>query len=353
MSHELRANVEEYLRIRRALGFKLEDHRRLLSAFIDHLERIGASTPTVEAALQWATAPQGVQPFRWKQRLSVVRGFARYLHGLDPAVPVPPSDLLVYRRRRPAPYVMSDTDITRLLSAASQRPKPLTAATYHTLVGLMAVTGMRVGEAVGLDIDDVDLDSGVIVIRETKYHKARRIPVQPTTVSALRRYSQLRQQLCPRPKCNASSSPAGPAGSPPAGLGRCSPGWSTKRVCSPEPGRVPGCMTCGTVSRSRPCSTGIATAPTSPRGCRRCRPTSVTSAPHRRIGTCRPHRNCWRWPRSGSSSTRGNGHDRAGPRRRGVLHPAAGGSARRQPAHRRRLPRHAAAAVGLRPPSHR
>jgi integrase len=197
MSRELRANVEEYLRIRRALGFPLDDHGRLLSAFIDHLERIGASTPTVDAALQWATAPQGVQPFRWKQRLSVVRGFARYLHGLDPAVPVPPSDLLVYRRRRPTPSVMSDSDITRLLSAASQRPRPLTAATYHTLFGLMAVTGMRVGEAVGLDVDDVDLDSGVIVIRETKHHKARRIPVHPTTVEALRRYSQLRQTSVP------------------------------------------------------------------------------------------------------------------------------------------------------------
>ena len=136
MSRELRAQVEEYLRIRRALGFKLDDHARSLSAFIDHLDRIGASTPTVEAALQWATAPQGVQPFRWKQRLSVVRGFARYLHGLDPAVPVPPSDLLVYRRRRPTPYVLSDTDITALLSAAAQRPRPLTAATYHTLVGV-------------------------------------------------------------------------------------------------------------------------------------------------------------------------------------------------------------------------
>ena len=153
MSRELRAKVEEYLRIRRALGFKLEDHARSLSAFIDLLERIGASTPTVEAALQWATAPQGVQPFRWKQRLSVVRGFARYLHGLDPAVPVPPSDLLVRRRRRPTPYEISGTDITRLISPASQRPRPLTVATYHTLVGLMAVTrdGMRVGEAIGLD----------------------------------------------------------------------------------------------------------------------------------------------------------------------------------------------------------
>jgi integrase/recombinase XerD len=115
---------------------------------------IGASTPTVEAALQWAPAPQGVQPFRWKQQLSVVRGFVRYLHGLDPAVPVPPSDLLIYRRRRPTPYVMSDADITGLVSAATQRPRPLTAATYHMLVGLMAVTGMRVGEAVGLDVDD-------------------------------------------------------------------------------------------------------------------------------------------------------------------------------------------------------
>ena len=211
MSRELRANVEEYLRIRRALGFQLDDHGRLLAAFIDHLERIGASTPTVDAALQWATAPQGVQPFRWKQRLSVVRGFARYLHGLDPAVPVPPSDLLVYRRRRPTPSVMSDSDITRLLSAASQRPRPLTAATYHTLFGLMAVTGMRVGEAVGLDVDDVDLDSGVIVIRETKHHKARRIPVHPTTVAALCRYSQLRQHPCPRPTvpCFFVSSRAG------------------------------------------------------------------------------------------------------------------------------------------------
>ena len=110
-------------------------------------------------------------------------------------MPVPPSDLLVYRRRRPTPYVMSDTDITRLLSAASQRPRPLTAATYHTLVGLMAVTGMRVGEAVGLDVDDVDLDSGVILIRETKHHKARRIrctdncrgvaPVFPTAATSM------------------------------------------------------------------------------------------------------------------------------------------------------------------------
>jgi hypothetical protein len=119
MSAELRARVEDYLRIRRALGFKLEDHGRMLPAFVSYLEHTGASTFTVEAALGWATQPLGVQPYRWKQRLSVVRGFARYLHALDPAVPVPPSDLLVYRRRRPTPHLFSDTDITRLLSAAA------------------------------------------------------------------------------------------------------------------------------------------------------------------------------------------------------------------------------------------
>ena len=144
MSAELRARVEDYLRIRRALGFKLEDHGRMLPAFVSYLEHTGASTFTVEAALGWATQPLGVQPYRWKQRLSVVRGFARYLHALDPAVPVPPSDLLVYRRRRPTPHLFSDTDITRLLSAAAARPRPLSAATYYALFGLLAATGMRV-----------------------------------------------------------------------------------------------------------------------------------------------------------------------------------------------------------------
>ena len=211
MSAELRARVGDYLRIRRALGFKLEDHGRMLPAFVSYLEHTGASTFTVEAALGWATQPPGVQPYRWKQRLSVVRGFACYLHALDPAVPVPPSDLLVYRRRRPTPHLFSDTDITRLLSAAAARPRPLSAATYYALFGLLAATGMRVGEAVGLDTGDVDLAAGVIVIRETKFNKSRRIPLRPSTVAVLRDYLQLRQRLCPAPKalCFFVSSRAG------------------------------------------------------------------------------------------------------------------------------------------------
>jgi integrase/recombinase XerD len=213
VSAELRARAEKYLRIRRVLGVKLEDHARPLPASIDHLERIGATTPTIEAALEFATEPRDARPFRRKQRLSVVRGFLRWLHGLDPVVPVPSSDLLAYRRHRPTPYVMSGDDITVLLDAAmsgdditvlldaaSRRPRPLSAATYHTLFALLTVTGMRVGEAVGLDIDDVDLDTGVITIRETKHRKQRRIPVHPTVVEALRDYVRPRHRLCPRPK---------------------------------------------------------------------------------------------------------------------------------------------------------
>jgi hypothetical protein len=102
--NSLHERVEQYLAIRRALGFKLEDHGRLLPRFVAYIDQCGAATVTVEAALAWATAPQGVDRFRWRQRLSVVRGFARWLQSFDPATQVPPADLLAYRRTRPVPY---------------------------------------------------------------------------------------------------------------------------------------------------------------------------------------------------------------------------------------------------------
>ena len=296
----------------------------MLPAFVSYLEHTGASTFTVEAALGWATQPPGVQPYRWKQRLSVVRGFARYLHALDPAVPVPPSDLLVYRRRRPTPHLFSDTDITRLLSAAAARPRPLSAATYYALFGLLAATGMRVGEAVGLETGDVDLAAGVIVIRETKFNKSRRIPLRSSTVAVLRDYLQLRQRLCPAPKalCFFVSSRAGRITT------RRAQAMFARLVkvagLEPGPGPIRGCTISGIVSRSRPCSIGIATAPTSTHGCLCCRPTLVTSARYRPTGICRPPRSCWPWPPDGSSSTTVCGHDRAGTHGRDVLHPTVG-----------------------------
>lgn len=191
--------VEDYLTVRRALGFKLVDHGRLLPDFVDYLQQAGASTVTTEAALAWATKPQGVQPYRWKQRLSVVRGFAKYLSAFDPVTQVPPSDLLAYRRRRPTPYLFSDAEVTGLLTATGTLNHPLRAATHRTLFGLLAVTGMRVGEALRLDRDDVDLDAGLVDITQTKFNKSRRLPLHASTVAALASYISDRDVFWPRP----------------------------------------------------------------------------------------------------------------------------------------------------------
>ena len=196
----LHERVEQYLAIRRSLGFKLEDHGRLLPQFVTYLDQCGAAALTVEAALAWATTPQGVDRFRWRQRLSVVRGFARWLQTFDPATQVPPADLLAYRRMRPVPYVFCEADIDALLAAVTAVLRhPLRVATHRTLFGLLAVTGMREGEAIGLDRGDVDLEAGWLTIRDSKFNKSRRLPLHPSTVKVLRDYAAQRDQLCPRP----------------------------------------------------------------------------------------------------------------------------------------------------------
>lgn len=195
----LHQRVEDYLRVRRALGFKLVDHGRLLPDFVDYLERTGASTVTIDASLAWAMQPQNVQPYRWKQRLSVVRGFARYLQAFDPATQVPPSDLLAYRRRRPTPYVFSTDEVAGLLAAADTLGHPLRGVTHRTLFGLLAATGIRVGEALHLDRNDVDLDAGSLEIKQTKFNKSRRLPLHESTVAALASYIVERDRFWPRP----------------------------------------------------------------------------------------------------------------------------------------------------------
>lgn len=185
--------------MRRALGFKLVAHGKLLADFVDHLDHIGESTLTTAAALAWSIKPQGVQPHRWKQRLSVVRGFAIYLDALDPATEVPPSDLLAYRRQRPAPYLFSETDIAALLATADTLNHPLRAATHRSLFGLIAATGMRCGEALALDRHDVDLDAGLLTIQAAKFNKSRKLPVDPSTIAALGDYAIVRDHHCPRP----------------------------------------------------------------------------------------------------------------------------------------------------------
>lgn len=153
-------HADKYLQLRRALGFKLNHHGRVLPKFVAYLDAIGASTVTANHAIAWAGLPQGVQPICLSQRLSVVRGFARYLQAFDPATEVPPPGIWRSDSRRPVPYLYSQDEVLRLLAAARELQPTLCAASHETLFGLLAVSGMRVGEALGLLRDDVDLAEG-------------------------------------------------------------------------------------------------------------------------------------------------------------------------------------------------
>ncbi len=201
--NRLSGQVEDYLRLRRALGFKLERAGRLLPQLVAHLEAASATTVSSELAIAWARLPGRAGPNHWAQRLGIARGFARYLQTIDPATEVPPPGVFPARRYRPTPYLWSPRDICRLLEGARALRPPLRAATYEALFGLLAASGMRVGEAVGLDRDDLDLQAGVITIREAKFDRCRLVPLHPTATEALSRYATARDRLCPRPRPRA------------------------------------------------------------------------------------------------------------------------------------------------------
>lgn len=195
---DLAQAVEQYLTVRRALGFKLERHGRLLPSFVAFLQDAGASFVSSDLALEWARQPAAASPCWWRERLSIARGFARYLATIDPRTQVPPVALLASpgrAGRRAVPYLYSEDDIARLMQAAGQL-SPLQAATYETLIGLLAVTGMRVGEAIRLDRDDLDGDRSLLVVRDTKFGKSRLVPLHETTLCALRSYLRRRDELC-------------------------------------------------------------------------------------------------------------------------------------------------------------
>ena len=135
---DLRQHVNEYLALRRSLGFKLLQHGRLLTDLVDSLDRAGAPAPTTPLALAWATRPTNVHPLWWKKRLSVVSGFCRYLHTLDPSIEVPAPDLLAYRYQHPVPYLYSETEIRALVDVAGTLSPFFRAATYGNLLGVFA-----------------------------------------------------------------------------------------------------------------------------------------------------------------------------------------------------------------------
>jgi integrase/recombinase XerD len=201
----LARQLEDYLRLRRMLGYKLDDAARQLPWFVEHLDDTGNEYLTTAAALEWALDrdwPTGsTVP---GHRMTAVRGFARYLAGIDARTEVPPTGLIRIPRSWRAPHIYSDEDVLALMDAARRSiPQPLRAATYETLLGLLATTGLRIGEALRLDRDDVNTTDGLLVIRRSKFGKSRQVPLQPSTLDALERYQHCRRQFYPHPTTDA------------------------------------------------------------------------------------------------------------------------------------------------------
>lgn len=188
----LRQQAQDYLALRRALGYELIDVEHLLMQFIDHLQDTGALVITTADAVAWAQQSHTATPKWWQRRLSVVRSFARHLATLEPETEVPPAGLLRCFANRTPPHLYSPADITALTDAAGLFRQPLRAATYQTVIGLLAITGLRIGEVVRLDRDDVDFDGGVLTVLDSKFGKSRQVLLHPTTVTVLRDYAQVR-----------------------------------------------------------------------------------------------------------------------------------------------------------------
>ena len=143
----LRQALQDYLEVRRSLGYKLKQEGRLLPEFLDHVEDSGSPFITTSVALAWAMRPAGATSNWWAARLCCVRGFARYAHALDPSNQVPPPDLLPHRSSRLTPYLYSDEEIEALMKATCILQEPIKPSTYATLIGLLATTGLRVNDA--------------------------------------------------------------------------------------------------------------------------------------------------------------------------------------------------------------
>ena len=193
--------LDEYLKMRRALGHKLRLAGGLLPRFVEFANRMGADFITTDLALRWAMQPVDAHPRSLALRLGMVRRFAQHCSATDPRTIVPPPDLIPYQYQRPAPYIYRDDQINRLLQAAQQLPSAtgLRSHTYATLFGLYVATGMRRNEALQLNRDDVDLVNGVVTIRCTKFGKSRYLPLHSTAKRALQRYAARRDRLCRNP----------------------------------------------------------------------------------------------------------------------------------------------------------
>jgi len=201
----LRQALETYLALRRGLGSELRGPGAYLRRFVEFLDREGAAVVTTELALRWAMAPVDATPATWAQRLNDVRRFAAWLSATDPRTEIPPRGLLPDRYRRRPPYIYSDAEVARIVREAARLPSALglRAHTCATLFGLLAATGLRLGEALTLDREDVDLCVGVLAVRRAKFGKSRFVPLHDSTCDALRCYARQRDRRLPRPTTSA------------------------------------------------------------------------------------------------------------------------------------------------------
>ena len=347
--------ARDYLRLRNSLGHDLAEYHRELPRLVAFLEAEGLPTVTVAAALAWAQGP-GVDPATSiaPRRMTIARGFARYLAGIDARTEVPPPGLIAGRHRWRPPFIYSPGDIEALMAQARQLT-PMPAATHETLIGLLAATGMRVGEAIRLDRADIDwadarADDPGVEVRQDPHgarpglhpHQPRPLRPHPQPALPAGRHGEL-LRLDGRHPADLRLRRAGvPAAARPRGnRGR-------RRSPAAHPRPAPH------LRGPHPARAGIRPGRTSKPGCRSCRPIWAIATRARPTGTCRRHRNCWRWPPASSSGhRRRHADDLDRPHPAGLLHRAAGQPAPRQPPDHRLLPRFAQAAARLRPAANR
>jgi integrase len=195
--------VRQYLFYRRSLGYVLRAEGQRLLDFGRYADRTGHRGPlTLDLALRWARLPIRADPAYWARRLQVVRCLAKYLAVFEPRTVVPPPRMLGRAFIRKVPHVYSSEELARLLRAARRLPPSgsLRPDTYFTLIGLMACTGMRVGEVLRLGVDDVDLQAGIITVHRSKLHETRILPIHRSTVKQRLRYHRKRQDHFPKAK---------------------------------------------------------------------------------------------------------------------------------------------------------
>jgi site-specific recombinase XerD len=251
----LRQALQEYLALRRGLGYKMHDAGLLLPRFVGFLEERQAEYITARLALEWVQQAQTVQPAERARRLCFVRGFARFRSAVDARTEIPSVELMPYRSTRARPYLYSEQEVQRLLEAALKLPTPrrtsaLRPWVFHCLLGLLSVTGLRISEALDLKLGDVDLEQGVLTIRAAKLGRSRLVPLHPSTCAALAEYLQRREQFVgDRGSGHVFVSTRGTR----LDIGRVHRGfYAISRQAGLQPGRamVPGCTTSGIASRS-------------------------------------------------------------------------------------------------------